>query len=257
MSRSAKKIFYGVFYLALFGLIAYGVTRPAIVPPPSCTDGVQNQGEQGIDCGGPCSISCDVKALVPLSVTGGVDVFGLSTGKAVLLAQVSNANEEYKADQFFYRFLVYDHSDKLLETISGSSSISALEQKYVFDSRVNTNLQEIGKVTMELYDVSWKKAYAALAPQIKIISGPDTVLGSDSISVSGSVKNQSSVDASDVTIIAVLHDKYGGKVFASQWVMSSLSASAAAPFTVLFPNDPQIRSQIDPNQTEVFISPRA
>ena len=24
-------------------------------PAPTCTDGIQNQGETGVDCGGPCS----------------------------------------------------------------------------------------------------------------------------------------------------------------------------------------------------------
>jgi hypothetical protein len=26
--------------------------------PPSCTDGIQNQGEGGVDCGGPCPLGC-------------------------------------------------------------------------------------------------------------------------------------------------------------------------------------------------------
>jgi len=257
MSRSAKKIFYGVFYIALFGLIAYGFARPVIVTPPSCTDGVQNQLEQGIDCGGPCSVTCDIAKLVPLSVTGTVSVFGLSSGKAVLLAQVSNANEGYKATQFFYRFLVHDSTGKLIETVSGSDSISALERKYVFESGVSSVFQKIGKVTMEVYDVSWKKAYMALAPQVAVISGPTTTIGSDKITVSGSLKNQGSVEASDIAIIAVLYDAYGIEVFASQWVVSSLPASSAVSFTVIFPNDPQIKNQIDPGQTKLFISPRA
>src|SRR5208283_2039556 len=27
-------------------------------PVPTCTDGIQNQGETGIDCGGPCPNAC-------------------------------------------------------------------------------------------------------------------------------------------------------------------------------------------------------
>lgn len=258
MSRAVKKIVYGIFYLALFGWLGYSIfIHPAITPPPSCTDGVQNQSEQGIDCGGPCSLSCDVKALAPLSVSGPVDVFGLSSGKAVLLARVSNANQEYKATQFFYRFLVHDASGKLIETVSGSNSISALEQKYIFEPKVNTPFEKIGNVTMEFYDISWKKSYAALAPQIAVIAGPETTIGADNVTVDGTLKNQGSVDASDITIVAVLYDKYGTKVFASQWVVSSLAADATQSFTVLFPPDPQIKSQIDPSQTKLFVSPHA
>ena len=35
-------------------------TRPA--PKMSCADGVQNQGEQGVDCGGPCARPCEAPA---------------------------------------------------------------------------------------------------------------------------------------------------------------------------------------------------
>lgn len=258
MSRAAKKIFYGLFYLLVFVWIGYSLLiRPAITPPPSCTDGLRNQGEQGIDCGGPCPASCDVRELTPLSVTGTVDVFGLSSGRAVLLARVANTNEKYKASQFFYRFLVHDTAGKLHETVSGSDSIGALEQKYIFESNVTTPFSKIGDVTMELYDVSWSRAYAGLVPKVALVSGPVTTVKDNAIVVSGVVENQSSVDASGVTIVAVLHDAYGASVFASQWVISSLPAAASEPFSVFFPSDPQIESQIDPSGTKIFISPRA
>ncbi|MBU0978062.1 MAG: hypothetical protein KKD18_06595, partial [Nanoarchaeota archaeon] len=31
-------------------------------PCPSCSDGVQNQGEGGVDCGGPCPTRCEREA---------------------------------------------------------------------------------------------------------------------------------------------------------------------------------------------------
>jgi hypothetical protein len=38
------------------------VVAPPIVPVPSCSDGILNQGETGVDCGGPCS-ACSSPAL--------------------------------------------------------------------------------------------------------------------------------------------------------------------------------------------------
>ncbi len=35
-----------------------GVCKLGICEEPNCFDGVQNQGETGIDCGGPCPVSC-------------------------------------------------------------------------------------------------------------------------------------------------------------------------------------------------------
>ena len=50
------------FYLEQFRIkdIAAKIWLPA---PPTCSDGVQNQGEAGVDCGGPCSSAC-----IPITV---------------------------------------------------------------------------------------------------------------------------------------------------------------------------------------------
>lgn len=257
MSRSTKKIIYGLLYLGIFGLIVYGLARPAFTPAPTCSDGIQNQGEQGIDCGGPCAVSCAVKALAPLSVVGDVSVFGLRSGQAVLLAEVQNTNQTYNASQFFYRFSVYDASGKLLETESGSDSLDALGQEYVFEPDVATRFKDIGKVTMEIENVSWQKAYETLQPSVAVTAGPSTVVGANDIRVNGTVRNQSSVAASSVKIVVVLYDKYGAEIFASQWVVNALAAYATTPFSVIFPLDPQITSQMDPNATKVFVTARS
>jgi len=36
--------------------------------PPSCDDGIQNQGEEDIDCGGPCDLPCDICSVGTLPV---------------------------------------------------------------------------------------------------------------------------------------------------------------------------------------------
>jgi len=257
MSRSAKKFLYGLFYLAAVGLVVYGFARPAFTPAPTCSDGVQNEGEQGIDCGGPCAISCDVKALAPLSVVGDVSVFGLQSGQVVLLGQVQNPNPNYNASQFFYRFSVYNAAGTLLETESGSDSLNALANEYVFEPDVTSRFKDIGRVTMEVYNTSWQKAYEALQPDVAVTSGPTTVVGATDIRVNGTVRNQSSVAAASVKIVAVLYDKYGTEIFASQWIVNALSAYATSPFSVIFPLDPQITSQMDPGATKVFVTARS
>ena len=50
---------------------------PAICPPPSCVDGVQNQGETGIDCGGPCP-ACGVDIIPTACATQTYNITGTS-----------------------------------------------------------------------------------------------------------------------------------------------------------------------------------
>ncbi len=37
--------------------------------PPTCTDGIMNGNEEGVDCGGPC-LPCDVQGEIPLDFSG-------------------------------------------------------------------------------------------------------------------------------------------------------------------------------------------
>ena len=65
-SRFLKQFIYGVLYLGILSGLSYGVYA-FVVRQPNCTDGRQNQGESGIDCGGPCT-SCELRQLKPIEI---------------------------------------------------------------------------------------------------------------------------------------------------------------------------------------------
>lgn len=53
------------------------VSPPTPEPTPTCSDGIQNQGETGVDCGGPCA-SCDpVPPVDPPTPVGSISVTAL------------------------------------------------------------------------------------------------------------------------------------------------------------------------------------
>ena len=52
MQKRINIILFYLLLLALFFGFIYFMTRPEM----TCTDGIKNQGEEGIDCGGPCPI---------------------------------------------------------------------------------------------------------------------------------------------------------------------------------------------------------
>ena len=81
MQRRIKKIVYGVFWNALLLGIVILVYITWLVPKPSCTDGIQNQNETGVDCGGSCT-ACSLKHLEQMRVVQPPEIFSLSSGKA-------------------------------------------------------------------------------------------------------------------------------------------------------------------------------
>ena len=59
MSWAARRRF---FILLILGAVVAAfiaiLSIATLYKSPTCTDGVENQGEAGIDCGGPCSFLC-------------------------------------------------------------------------------------------------------------------------------------------------------------------------------------------------------
>lgn len=58
--------------ISLFEFEVFGDNNPACVAAPSCSDGIQNQGETGVDCGGPCNACTSACQLNPLTRTAAV-----------------------------------------------------------------------------------------------------------------------------------------------------------------------------------------
>ncbi|MCR4310974.1 MAG: hypothetical protein NUV54_00150, partial [Candidatus Taylorbacteria bacterium] len=64
VSWSTRHQFFYISGAILFFLFALALpTLFLTYKAPSCVDGVQNQEELGIDCGGPCSVLCKAEAL--------------------------------------------------------------------------------------------------------------------------------------------------------------------------------------------------
>jgi hypothetical protein len=248
-----KKFVYGVFYLAVFGLVIFGIYAKNTVVVPTCTDGIMNQNETGIDCGGSC-ISCAVKNLKELK-GGSVSIFGLEDGRSVFLGTIVNPNEDYVASDISYEFVVFDTTGYPVERILGTDTIFPLEKRYVFSASADTNAQYIGSVKIEIASssVKWDTFYDTLKPDVHTISGPNFSDEERSLRISGAIKNESSFSAYETKVIALLFDKYDDVLFASQWTTSDIPGFSTKDFSILIPRERNIIDHIDRGKTKILI----
>jgi len=255
MTRGVKKFIYGVFYLCIFGLIFYWLFGGLIIKTPTCFDGIQNQNETGVDCGGGC-VKCEIAELVPLKQVGDVRIFSLDSGKVILLAEILNSNQFFSSDKFSYAFIVYDIRNREIERVSGNDAIFALEKKFIFEPKISSLAKDINKIELLISDVSWKKAYETLRSDVVLSSQLETKKTDQGVRVSGNIKNQSSIIASEVKITAILYDQYDIEIFPGQTVISDLGGLEEKPFVISFPGNKFITDGIDTSRTKVFISTR-
>ncbi|MFH1193114.1 MAG: hypothetical protein V1656_02240 [Candidatus Jorgensenbacteria bacterium] len=251
MSRSSKQFVYGAFYLALLALILWGGFR-AFVPGPSCGDGILNQNEERVDCGGPCA-PCAVQ---PETLRASeAQAFSTEGGRTVFLVQIINPNAAYAAASFSYSFVMTDSSGRALgSTPRKTDRIHASERRYLFESEVPVSFTSTGQVSLMLSDVEWKQA--AELPRVEFSAlRIATDVNADGIRVQGEVENRSPFGAREVKIIALLFDRAGAPLFAAQTVVDEIAGGATQAFPpIKFPADGALARAADPAATEVFVS---
>ncbi len=253
MNRSAKKIIYGVFYLAFLYFFAAFVYNVFLKPAPTCFDKIQNQGETGVDCGGPCA-SCPLSQAEPLK-TLSVEFFGTTAGKTVVLADALNPNQNYGVQNAPYEILVYNKNGAVIETVNGEESFRPSEEKHIFNADLQTSFRNIAKADLIFTNPHWQPASDfSLRPNLVLGSVLKTALVGEGIQVTGTVVNQAPFTAADVEIAALIFNKFGNPIFASQTLVVNLIGGGEANFVVVFPADSNLNAAFDPAATQIFFS---
>lgn len=116
-------------------LILGGAYYKWLYKAATCFDGQQNQNEEGLDCGGPCAMSCELLTVKDLQVEWAKAIF-LKDGLYDLAAKINNINPNYGLGRFDYTFKLYDKSGQLLMEKKGSSFSLPNQKKYIVETNV-------------------------------------------------------------------------------------------------------------------------
>lgn len=223
MSRFAKQLIYGSFYLVIIALIVWGLYRLA-VPAPTCTDGIQNQGEEGVDCGGVCGKSCPV-SLLPLA-TPSAQIIKYDNDGSDVVVRIDNPNAIYGASLVPYVLTVTDASGATLTTRRGTTFANPLEPHYlVFPLIGLAGAPARADLQLDTTGVQW----AALATQegssVEFAVRQDQLLPTaSSLRYQADIVNNSKFDFDKVEVAVLLYDQAGKVVGAGSTVLSTLTA---------------------------------
>ena len=232
MRRVAKQIIYGIIFVAVIALIVWGVYAFMFAPAQSCFDGRQNQGEVGVDCGGPC-VSCDIKNLQDIQVSDS-HIFPASDGVGVVI-ELHNPNVSWGARSFDYTITLKNELGNDVKTLTGSSYIYSGELKYIIEPYISQSVQHITSASMAITNVQWVSIEQMKKPHIEVL---DTKTYKDKFMyVSGRIENKDSTDYGPVSVKALLYSHDGTLLAASQTSVDTLSAFDSANFSVPFSKD--------------------
>src|SRR3989344_810264 len=166
----------------LTGIIAFLVLLAGIpllkfsYHAPTCTDGVQNQGETAPDKGGPCPI-LDARALSPASILWSRS-FTVRDGLYSSVAYVQNDNAQAGVRLVSYRFGLYDGKNVLIAERAGQMFIMPASVTPVYEFNINTGNRAVAHTYFEFSGpLVWerlKNEAAAVSVINREVSGVDS-----------------------------------------------------------------------------------
>lgn len=221
-----RKMFYftsaGLFLLIFIGLPIFLLIYRA----PTCSDGKQNQGETGIDCGGSCRAVCASAAIEP--IVWWQRFFQISPGVYNAAARVENPNTDSSAMRAKYIFKLYDKANAVIALREGETNIPSHQIFYVFEGGLVTGERLPVKATFEFVTpLNWivETTTIPLSVAGQVLSKTSTTPRLDAI-----LRNNSDNDIRDVEVVAVIFDAEGNAINSSKTVIDTALSESATPF---------------------------
>jgi len=202
-----KKIQYSIGFFVIFLLLVsypvYSIINLFFSDTPTCFDGIQNQDERNVDCGGICAQMCasDTQDLV----IEWKKIFPLSPGLYDLAAKINNQNDNADIKSFKYIFRVYDDQDNLLFEREGVDYAKAGESFLVFEPDVLLNNKKPYRSEFEILPpIKWVASEVVsnfIRPRKKILTHSDAHTRLDVL-----LENTSFDTLSDTNVLTVISD---------------------------------------------------
>lgn len=240
MERNTKKLLVGSIFIAvlLFLLAAFVFM---FKEDPTCEDGIQNQNESGIDCGGPCFPCPERPVLKDLEVISTEWVFDIENRYDIAF-KLKNPNSLYGLAEFQYRAIIYGADGQIMDQTSIQDGfILPGEEKYLLVQAVPLGSAPVDvKIEFSpISDEAWQKFTDYEEPNLVINNKHYEELSGGVAGfsrVAGTLINSSQYDFENILVKVVLRDSNGNLLAMNHQQMSTVRAREQRDFNMIFPH---------------------
>ena len=233
MHHYRRKQFTIAFIFILILVVVIGGIWLLVKPPKAtCFDGIQNQGETGIDCGGPCGL-CPEDIRKSLEILS-EDFIPTTDNNFDLIAEIRNPNSQWGVESIVYRFNLYDKNDELIGFKEGKSYILPQEKKYIIEQRFYSTLIPT-RVELDIKNIDWRKLKDFKELEIRAKDKNYQLINEETNQVSGVVENKSSFDLETVEVTGLLFDENNKILAAGRTQMNRLLVGENRYFEINWP----------------------
>ena len=229
--RLLKQLIYGFIFLIILALIVWWIVGLFYTPNPTCFDDSKNQGETGVDCGGPC-ISCEVKSLKDI-VVNKKSIISNGDGSVGIAVELINQNAQWGASSFNYTLTLKDQFGAVVQTISDTSFIYGGELKYLVVPRIEkVDVSRVASVEVAIQNIQWVSGAQFVKPDIEIQDVRAIYDGG--VIVNAKVYNKDTQSFSRVGVAALVFNRSGTLIGVAQTFLDTLPTLASQNVRVIF-----------------------
>jgi len=225
-----RKLSYALVVLILaIGCIAVPIFF-VVYKAPTCTDGVKNGNELGIDCGGSCQKLCQSAFFAPNVAWTRFEK--VSPGLYNVATYIINPNTNAEAVAVPYQVSLYDNKGILITEVNGAVSLPPRRNTLAFNGAVSVGSRIPAKALFEFVSSPEWTVKADPLGSLQVVDKNYTEDETGS-SLTATLKNTAVVPLDNVTVSAVLYDKDANALGFSRTIVDEIPAqgTALAPFT--------------------------
>jgi len=212
LSLMVAGIFSGTFYLFAH-------------KTPTCTDGVQNQKEEGVDCGGTCPYLCSISQAPP-SVRF-VRPVSPSPGRTDVVAYIDNPNPTAGVRNLHYTIELYSPTNAVVATKEGETDLPPTATMPVFVPNFFSGSSEVSRAFITFDEATLKWFTYKDERIIPLVRSTDITPG-DQPRITALVENPSAERLSNVKFVITVFGADGNAMAASQTIAPSIPPQGTA-----------------------------
>lgn len=213
--------------IVTFFVVALGTGIPAYFvffhKEPTCFDGIKNQDEKDVDCGGVCEKVClfDSRELITVFTR----FFEASKGTYNVVSLIENANQGVFVNPARYSMKLYDAEGVLLSERIGEVYVPPNKVFPIFEHSFSLG-EQIPKRAVLIFenDLSWQKG-TLIEPVLKVENQSlDTI--ENRPFVEATIRNTEVYEVKNIQVVALVYEKNGNAIGASQTVIPFIRAGS-------------------------------
>ncbi len=229
--RVLRRVIIAVVFLAVFTLLGYG-TKKLTTAPPTCTDGIMNGNEEGIDCGlYACQNYCEPNLDPPKVVS--TKLIKAGDKDYDFVGEILNPHTDFGASEVTYelRLLASDKSELFKK--SDVFYILPGQTKYLILPFLTT-AQGVDSIEFNITSAKWQRL-DSLEGMNLVVRREQYTPSSGESSLQAVIFNDSDFDFDTVYIDVVLRNSKGDIIAVNRSELNTFLARTERSFKVVWP----------------------